>query len=206
MNRAWTKDWRGPRWRCTGCALALGLAVAGPARAQGLPAPIPSPPPVALFRLPFEVAQDALFADAAKDVRYSFAVSALPGIGYGILDVNALISGIYRNPAPDCFFCTFDVGTGLRSSLAFLSTLEGALDFRIAAEAEYLWRAQNARAAGGFLLDLSSLLRLGIWGGRDWAADAYYFSFTLAIDVMTLHDPVGALLQPGPMQDFGDAK
>jgi hypothetical protein len=159
------------------------------------------PPTQAIFRLPVEIGQAALFADSGKDVRYSFSASALPGLAYGVLDVGALVSGIYRNPAPDCFTCTVDLGTGARVSLAVWSTLEEAVDVRLAVEGEYLWRGQNGRGAAGVLGDLSSLLRLGFWGGRDWAADAYFFSFTLGVDLMAFKDPIGELLRLGPMED-----
>jgi hypothetical protein len=179
-------------------AIALGTR---DARAQSAP---PSGLGLtAVFRLPVEFGQGPLLANDAKDVRYSMHATVLPGVGYGILDVNAVAAGIWRNPYPACFTCTLDAGIGLRTSIAAVSALQGAFALRIAAEFEYQPRAQAMRAAVGIIPDLSSILRLGIWGGRDWASQAYYVDFTVAVDLMTLGDPVGAILRTGPMEDFG---
>jgi hypothetical protein len=186
-----------------GILVLVGHTLACPAaRAQSAPT---SGGTTALFRLPVEIGQGAVFADDAKDVRYSAHFTVLPGVGYGILDANAVLSLIYRNPTPTCFTCTLDAGTGLRVSVAAWSILEGALSFRFAVQGEYQPWAAAMRGALGFMPDLSSILRIGLWVGRDWASQAYYGDVTIAVDLMTLGDPVGAILRNGPVEDFGRA-
>jgi hypothetical protein len=65
-----------------------------------------------------------------------------------------------------------------------------------------MWRGKSARSAVGLQPDLSGLLTFGMWGGYDWDARSYFASFTLAVDIMALSNPVGALLHPGPREDF----
>src|SRR5262245_7998843 len=102
--------------------LAMLAAAAGAARADG--------PPVVL-RLPIELGQGPLFAQGADDVRDGFNVSLLPGLGYGILDVNAvLVNVMYRNAVPASFVDSVDFGTGVRASVAFWSPAEGVLALR----------------------------------------------------------------------------
>jgi hypothetical protein len=184
---------------------ALAFALGNSAWAQEAPPPPTAAPAKVLFRLPIELGQGALFAQGGRDVRYSFSASVLPGFAYGVLDVNLLLSGIYRNPYPDCFTCTLDFGAGGRASVAVFSTLEQALSVRVGLETEYQVRAESARGAAGLMADLSSLLRLGLWVGHDWAASSYFWSLTLAVDPTTWGDPVGALLRAGPVEDFGNA-
>ena len=188
----------------TAVAATLGLAWGSTAHAQEAPPPPKSAPDKVLFRVPIELGQGALFAQGARDVRYSFSASVLPGLAYGVLDVNVLLSGIYRNPYPDCFTCTLDFGAGGRASVAVFSTLEQALSVRVGLETEYQVRAESARGAAGLMADLSSLLRIGLWVGHDWAASSYFWSLTLAVDPTTWGDPVGALLRAGPVEDFGN--
>jgi hypothetical protein len=184
-----TKDW----WRSR--LLAAVLASLPPswssARAQATPA-APSSPKITP-RLPLEFTHGPLFSDKGK---YWIAGSFLPGIGYSKLDLNLVLSGVYRNPE-------WDFGSGGRVSVALLSFFEGAVQVRGAIQGEYLWRAHNARTAVGILPDLSSILRLGFWFGRDWDLQRSFVGFSVSTDPWTYGDPVGALLRAGPMEDFG---
>lgn len=146
-------------------------------------------------RLLIEVGQGPSFTPGEPGTRYAFTGSLLPGMAYGILELSAVGSAIYRNPE-------WDVGAGARLSAAVLSALEGAFSVRVGAEASYLFRASGARLAAGLIPDISSLLRLGLWVGRDFEADSTYAVLTIGSDITTWRDPIGAVIQASPMEDF----
>jgi hypothetical protein len=180
-------------WR-SGLVAALASLLPSWSAAQAQGAPARSTSPKITLRLPLEFTHGPLLSDKG---RYWVAGSFLPGIGYDKFDLNLALSGIYRNPKGD-------FGSGVRISYALLSFFEGAFQVRGAIQGEYLWRARNARTAIGFLPDLSSIVRLGFWFGRDWDLQRSFVGFSVSTDPWTYRDPVGALLRAGPMEDFGN--
>jgi hypothetical protein len=147
--------------------------------------------------LAFEVAQGALFDDERTGLGWIGSLRLLPGVAFRGLQLNGLLDGVYRNPEGD-------FGLGARVSHVVVPVLRGAVQVRAAGEGEYLVRAKHARAALGLLGDLSGLLQLGAWLGRDFDQRSFYFLISVGSDPVTYDDPIGAIIGASPMEDEPD--
>jgi hypothetical protein len=147
--------------------------------------------------LAFEVAQGALFDDERTGLGWIGSLRLLPGVAFRGLQLNGLLDGVYRNPEGD-------FGLGARVSHVVVPVLRGAVQVRAAGEGEYLVRAKHARAALGLLGDLSGLLQLGAWLGRDFEQRSFYFLISVGSDPVTYDDPIGAIIGASPMEDEPD--
>jgi hypothetical protein len=147
--------------------------------------------------LGYELAQGALFDDEREGLGWLGSLRLLPGVALGGLQLNGLLDGVYRNPEGD-------FGLGARISHVVVPVLRGALQIRVAGEGEYLVRAEHARAALGVLGDLSGLLQIGGWLGRDFDQRSFYFMISVGSDPVTYGDPIGAIIGASPMEDERD--
>ena len=172
------------------------LLASGAAAQDQRPTLAPYHPEVRLV-LGYELAQGALFDDERDGLGWTGSLRLLPGLGYAGLQLNAMLEGVYRNPEGD-------FALGARVSQVLLPLAQNALQIRVGGEGEYLVRAKNARAALGLLGDLSGLLQIGAWVGRDFEARSFYALITVGSDAMTYGDPVGAVIDASPMEDERD--
>ena len=95
---------------------------------------------------------------------------------------------------------------GARFSFMFVPLLQGAVGLRAAMQGAYAFRAKNADGAFGIMGDVARVLRLGLWVGRDFERERFYALVTVGTDVTTWSDPVGAIIESGPMEDVGDER
>jgi len=190
-----------PAWPAAllAAALAAALLSARTAAAQEQrPEIVPHHEDVRLV-LAFELAQGALFDDERSGLGWIGSLRLLPGVAFRGLQLNGLIDGVYRNPEGD-------FGLGARVSHVLLPVLRGAVQIRAAGEGEYLVRAKHARAALGLLGDLSGLLQIGGWVGRDFEQRSFYFLISVGSDPVTYGDPIGAIIGASPMEDERDGE
>ena len=185
------------RWLAAGAFALWALLHARAATAQEQrPELVPHHAPVRLV-LGYELAQGALFDDERDGLAWTGSLRLLPGLGLGGLQLNGVLEGVYRNPLGD-------FALGARVSQVLLPLAQNALQVRVAGEGQYLVRAKNARAALGVLGDLSGLLQIGVWVGRDFALRSFYALISVGSDATTYGDPVGAIIDASPMEDERD--
>jgi hypothetical protein len=185
------------RWLVVGAFALVAASSARVASAQEQrPELVPHHADVRLV-LGYELAQGVLFDDERDGLGWTGSLRLLPGMGYAGLQLNAVLEGLYHNPEGD-------FALGGRISQVLLPLAQNALQLRLAGEGQYLVRAKNGRAALGVLGDLSGLLQLGVWVGRDFEQRSFYALISVGSDVMTYGDPVGAIIDASPMEDERD--
>jgi len=182
------------RWLALGCVLALtpaARALAQEATRDNAPRPIEL-----RFVLPLELAQGPRFDGADDGFAWLGSASLLPGIAFGDAELSALAAGAFLGDSGEALF-------GARVSYVFLPIAEHTISIRLGLQGAYGVVAAAPDGAVGLLGDLAGILRLGLWAGRDFGTEHFYVLVSVGTDFMTWSDPVGSIVQAGPMEDVG---
>jgi hypothetical protein len=153
--------------------------------------------PIAL-QLPVELTLGDAWRHWRSGPAATAELSLLPGFSYGRWELNGVARGLYRNPS-------FDFAIGARTGVRVGELLDGLFPVYLAADGTFLTVHSGFRGAGGAQLGVGTLARLGLWAGWDTSTDRALFSFSLLTDISKWGDPIGAILELTPTEDFSHA-
>ncbi len=157
---------------------------------------VPARPTPRWLTLPIEYGHAAAWTRGGGGPAYRFTGSLLPGLVFGPLTLQAALQAVYRNPE-------WDAGIGGRVSVKVLDLVSGFVPLRVLVESSHHPIHPGGYVAGGGSVGLGGLLYLAAMYGHDTDRPTQYFAVRLGVDLLSLWDPVGAILRDVPAADIG---
>lgn len=187
----------GIRRAVAAAGLVAGFLWTNPAFADGMDyhESVRVPPTPAWLTLPVEYGHGAAWTRHADGPAYRFTGSVLPGLVAGPWTFHLALQVVYRNPE-------WDMGIGGRITLRVLRLASGILPARLLVEASHHPIHPGGYVAGGGALGLGSLLQLAALYGHDTDRPSQFFAVRIGVDILSLWDPVGAIIRDVPESDI----